>query len=104
MARHSIVVRSSSHHGSRNVRNGFSEKGEPVKTGRTSQVQVDFLVENHGSIFLLKPRTPSATSWVESHIGRENGYQPMWPTVVVEHRFIAEIVAGIPDAGLAVQS
>jgi hypothetical protein len=28
----------------------------------------------------------------------------MWPTVVVEHRFIAEIVAGIPDAGLAVQS
>ena len=75
-----------------------------MKTVRTSQVQVDFLVENHGSIFLLKPRTPSATSWVESHIGRENGYQPMWPTVVVEHRYIADIVAGIQNDGLAVSA
>jgi len=84
------------------VRNGFSEKGEPVKTVRTSQIKVDFLVENHGSIFLLKPRTPSATSWVEEHIGRENGYQPYYPTVVVEHRYIADIVAGIQNDGLAV--
>jgi len=104
MARHSIVVRSSSHHGSRNVRNGFSEKGEPVKISGTSQAQVDFLLENHGSIFLLKPQTPSAISWVEEHIGQDNGYQPYWPSCVVEHRYIADIVAGIQDHGLAVQS
>ncbi len=75
-----------------------------MKIVRTPQVQVDFLVENHGSIFLLKPRTPSATSWVELHIGSENGYQPYWPTVVVEHRYIDDIVAGIESDGLAVQS
>src|SRR5258708_6262327 len=36
----------------------------------------DFLVENQGSIFLLKPQTSSAISWVEEHIGQDNGYQP----------------------------
>jgi hypothetical protein len=64
----------------------------------------DFLVENHGSIFLLKPLTPTATSWVEEHIGQDNEYQPYFPTVVVEHRYIADIVAGIQNDGLAVQS
>ena len=31
----------------------------------------DFVVENHGSIFLLRPITPSAISWVEEHIGEK---------------------------------
>jgi hypothetical protein len=109
----------SSNHGSRNVRNGFSEKGEPVKSSNafhasgssptgesvsspSSLPAPDFLVENHGSIFLLKPQTTAATFWLEEHIGRENGYQPYWPTCVVEHRFIADIVAGIQGDGLAV--
>jgi hypothetical protein len=65
---------------------------------------VDFLCENYGSIFLLRPLTPSATSWVEEHIGQDNGYQPYLPTVVVEHRYIADIVEGIQNDGLAVQS
>lgn len=73
-------------------------------TRSTSKNPPDFVVENHGSIFLLKPLTPSATSWVEEHIGQGNGYQPYFPTVVVEHRYIADIVAGIQNDGLAVQS
>ena len=64
----------------------------------------DFVVENHGSIFLLKPLTPSATSWVEEHIGQDNGYQPYFPTVVVEPRYIADIVQGIQSDGLMVIS
>lgn len=63
----------------------------------------DFAVENHGSIFLLKPLTPSAVSWLEEHIGKDNGYQPYFPTVVVEHRYLADIVEGIQNDGLAVQ-
>ncbi len=62
----------------------------------------DFEVQNHGSIFLLRPLTPTATSWVDEHIGSDNGYQPYYPTVVVEHRYIADIVAGIQSDGLAV--
>lgn len=65
-----------------------------------STTTCDFLLENHGSIFLLKPQTSTATSWVEDRIGRENGYQPYFPTVVVEHRYIADLVAGIQNDGL----
>src|SRR5580704_3449087 len=57
---------------------------------RSGKIPPDFVVENHGIIFLLKPLTPAATSWVEEHIGQENGYQPYFPTVVVEPRYIAD--------------
>ena len=62
----------------------------------------DFLVENHGSIFLLIPLNDSAHAWVDEHIGSDNGFQPYWPTALVEHRFIADIVQGIQNDGLAV--
>ncbi len=71
-----------------------------VRSG--SSPTVDFLCENHGSIFLLRPLTPSATTWLEEHIGQDNGFQPHWPTVVVEHRYIADIVHGIQNDGLVV--
>ena len=65
--------------------------------------QPDFIVENHGSIFLLKPLTPNALSWVEEHIGQHNGFQPNYPhSIVVEHRYISDIVEGIQNDGLAV--
>jgi hypothetical protein len=64
----------------------------------------DFAVENHGSIFLLQPQNEQAIAWIEEHIGPENGYQPYFPTIVVEHRYIADIVEGIQDDGMAVQS
>jgi len=64
----------------------------------------DFLVENHGSIFLLKPQTPAATAWVQEHIGSENGFQPYWPTVLIEPRYIDDIVSGIQSDGLAVSA
>jgi hypothetical protein len=62
----------------------------------------DFIVENHGSIFLLRPQNQRAVEWAEEHIGPENGFQPYWPTIVVEHRYIAGIVEGIRNDGLGV--
>ena len=64
----------------------------------------DFAVENHGSICLLRPQNEQAVAWVEEHIGQDNGYQPYFPTVVVEPRYIADIVAGIQNDGLAVSA
>jgi hypothetical protein len=82
----------------------FTASGSSPTQRETFSTPPDFLVENHGSIFLLKPQTPSAISWVEEHIGQDNGYQTFWPTCVVEHRFIAAIVIGIQNDGLTVQS
>ena len=63
----------------------------------------DISIENHGSIFLIKPLTPAAIAWIEESIGADNGYQPYFPAVVIEHRYIADIVAGIQNDGLLMQ-
>jgi len=63
---------------------------------------LDFILENHGSIFLLRPQNERAVAWVDERIGSNNGYQPYFPTVVIEHRFVADILAGIRSDGLGV--
>jgi hypothetical protein len=80
----------------------MSSHSDSFAASGSSPTQADFQVENHGSIFLLIPQTLSARVWIDDHIGKDNGYQPHYPTVVVEHRYIADIVAGIQDDGLAV--
>lgn len=67
-------------------------------------MKIDIRVENHGSIFLLHPLTDAASSWVDKHIGSDNGFQPYWPTVVVEHRYVQDIVAGMQADGFVVGS
>jgi hypothetical protein len=71
-------------------------------TSPTESIGPDFIVENHGSIFLLCPQNENAIAWTDEHIGSENGFQPYWPTVVVEHRYISAIVEHIHDDGLGV--
>jgi hypothetical protein len=61
----------------------------------------DFLVENHGSIFLLQPLTPAANSWVDEYLPEDR--MAFAGAVVVEHRYIADIVRGAIADGLAVR-
>jgi hypothetical protein len=60
--------------------------------------EVDFTVENHGSIFLLQGHTVSAAAWINEHLPEDR--QTFGGAVVVEHRYIADIVRGIQDVGL----
>ncbi len=60
----------------------------------------DFLVENHGSVFLLQPLTPAADSWVDEHLPED--HITFGSAVCVEHRFIRDIVTGILGDGLVV--
>jgi hypothetical protein len=61
----------------------------------------DFVVSNHGSIFLLDPLTDVARAWADEHLPAD--HMLFGAAVVVEHRYIADIVAGILDAGLRVK-
>lgn len=61
----------------------------------------DFTVQNEGSIFLLHPLTPAANAWIEEHIPEDAQY--FGNAVVVEHRYIADIVGGIQRDGLTVE-
>lgn len=60
----------------------------------------DFYVVNEGTIFLLQPITPEAQSWIDEHI--EDAFC-FGSAVVCEHRYIADIVAGIQADGLRVE-
>jgi hypothetical protein len=61
----------------------------------------DFLIDDNGSIFLLIPQTVSARIWIADNIGRDNGFQPYYPTIAVEPRFVQTIIEGIQGDGLA---
>ena len=60
-----------------------------------SSPTADFAVQNHGSISLLIPQNTSARIWMDDDVSRENGFQPYYPTVVIEHRYCAALIAQI---------
>jgi len=64
----------------------------------SSPTQPDFSVENHGSIFLLQPLSPAANSWIEENLPEDR--LTFGGAVVVEHRYIADIVRGAQQDGL----
>jgi hypothetical protein len=58
----------------------------------------DFELQDEGSLYLLRPLTVQAAEWLGEHI--EHNRQMFGTAVVVEHRYIADIVCGIRDDGL----
>jgi hypothetical protein len=80
----------------------MSSHSDSFVASGSSPTQPDFLVENQGTIFLLQPLTPSANSWIEENLPEDR--TTFGSAVVVEHRYISDIVAGIQNDGLAVQS
>ena len=64
----------------------------------------DFRLQNEGSLVLLHPLTPSAVEWVNDRIGKNSGYQPQWPSVLLEPRYVEAILQGIVDDGMSVMA
>ena len=62
----------------------------------------DFFFRDEGSIVLLTPLSPSAHEFVEERIGSDNGFQPYWPTVVIERRYAQDILEGVIAEGMVV--
>ena len=60
----------------------------------------DFSVNNQGSIFTLEPNTYDAKEWVEDNIPNDTMYFGF--SIVVEHRYISDIINGIINDGLTV--
>lgn len=63
-------------------------------------IEHDFYLVNGGSIFLLTPLTEAAKDWVNLHI--PDDAQWFWPSVVIEHRYVDDILDGLTEDGLAV--
>lgn len=73
------------------------------ETGGTSPPEhaLDFQLIRQSTIFLLEPPTDSARAWVEEHIPADA--TRFGAAIVVEHRYIADIVARMAHDGLTVE-
>lgn len=68
----------------------------------TKSASADFYLRDEASIVLLTPLSPSAHEFVEERIGSDNGYQPYWPTVLIERRYAKAILEGVIAEGMVV--
>ncbi len=60
----------------------------------------DFLCENHGSIFLLRPISPAAFLWIHENLPSDR--ITFGNAVVVEPRYVWAILVGLQDDGLVI--
>ena len=70
-----------------------------VRSGN-SPTEPDFICENHGSIFLLRPLRLAAFEWIDSHLCSDR--RVFGNSIAIETRFVWPILLGIQDDGLVV--
>jgi hypothetical protein len=73
----------------------------PGVTDRMIEDQIahaDFRVENHGSLVLVFPITQDAKDWLDENVRGEQ--QWFGSGLAVEPRYIADLIAGMYEAGL----
>jgi len=62
----------------------------------------DAVVENYGSLVLLHPVSEAAHDWINEHLPEDCMY--FGEAVVVEPRYILNIVFGMKNAGLVLRN
>jgi hypothetical protein len=84
------------------MKNAFEASGSsPTRSETEIQPSPDLLVENHNSVFLLRPNTPAGQTWLQENvIGEET--QLFGNAVVCEPRYVADIIFGARGEGLVV--
>ena len=60
----------------------------------------DFMLQNSGSISVLTPLTQQAAQWIDDHI--DPNAQSWGGGVVIEHRYVDDIVDGIERDGFSI--
>lgn len=63
-----------------------------------THIEIDFRVVNHGSVVIIEPVTEAAQEWVDISI--DPTAQWWGRGFVAEPRYVANIIAGVEEAGL----
>jgi hypothetical protein len=85
------------------MKNAFEASGSsPTNLEPSLQPPADILVENHGSVFLLRPVSPVGQAWLQENVVGEES-QHFGNAVVCEPRYVANIVFGARGQGLVVR-
>lgn len=75
-----------------------------TKVQKSLGTELDFKLENHGSLFLLRPLSSAAKDWMGEHLPMDNPEIHFWgDAIVIEPRYIAPIVDGIIRDGLVLR-
>jgi hypothetical protein len=73
-------------------------------TASVSHKTPDFQLENHGSLFLLRPLNDAAKNWMDEHLPVANPETQFWgDSIIIEPRYVAPVVDGILADGLALR-
>jgi hypothetical protein len=71
---------------------------------KSSKLEPDFRLENHASLFLLRPLNLAAKDWMCEHLPIDNPETQFWgDAIVIEPRYVAPIVEGIIGDGLVLR-
>ena len=71
---------------------------------KSSGTELDSKLENHGSLFLLRPLNSAAKDWMAEHLPVDNPETQFWgDAIVIEPRYVAPIVDGIIGNGLVLR-
>src|SRR5271163_385414 len=106
---HAIQNSSTTGHGHRRLpaaaKTGASQKERPLKTAKSPAVNTpDFVLENHGSLFLLRPLCSAAKEWMNEHLPVDSPETQFWgEAIVIEPRYLEPIVDGILADGLVLR-
>jgi hypothetical protein len=86
------------------MRNAFESSGSsPTHSKSRTQPRPDFSFANHTSICVLTPLTPAGRNWFNEHLPVDNSETQSWAGgIVIEPRFVREILVGIRNDGLVV--
>ena len=64
-------------------------------------LDADFVLKYDRSISLLVPLTTEASAWIEDRVSEDRTYFGL--ALVIEHRYLADLVHGIEAEGLKVE-
>jgi hypothetical protein len=68
---------------------------------KSSTTELDFKLENHGSLFVLRPLNPVAQNWMSENLSVDEPETQFWgDAIVIEPRYLEPIVDGILADGL----
>lgn len=68
-----------------------------------SHAQSDFVIENYGSVLVLRPLTDVALDWVFRNIDCENSLAPYWPDIAISRSSVPDLIERLRESGLAVR-
>jgi hypothetical protein len=75
-----------------------------TRISKSSRNELDFKLENHGSLFLLRPLNSAAKDWMNEHLPMDTPETQFWgDAIVIEPRYVAPIVDGIIGDGFVLR-